>query len=475
MVAIRFGTDGWRAIIGDDFTFANVRVCAEALARDLSATGASGRGVVVGYDTRFGSDRFAAAVAEVLAAHDVHVWLCDRAAPTPAISYNVVRLSAGAGVVITASHNPASWNGFKVKSSQGGSSPPEDVARLEEQIVAVLADKADVPRVVLDKATSDGIVEPFDPNGPYLEQLGRLVDLGPILSADLLVVTDAMYGAGGGLMPRLFAGSAVRVVEINGRANPAFPGIAQPEPVAANLGRLTRAVPEIGAAIGLALDGDADRLGVVDEAGRYMTTLEVFSLLAHHLLGRRGIRAPICCTITMSAMVDKLGALYGVPVHRTSVGFKYVGPKMLETGSILGGEESGGYALRGHVPERDGMLSALLFMDAMVASGKKPSELLAELHDAVGPHTFNRLDLEFPESKREDISAGIASVEPAELAGLAVETIDRRDGVRFVLAGGWWAVARLSGTEPLVRLYAEAENTRQLEALLQALRELLKV
>ncbi len=341
-VAIRFGTDGWRAIIGDDFTFANVRVCAEALARDLSATGASGRGVVVGYDTRFGSDRFAAAVAEVLAAHDVHVWLCDRASPTPAISYNVVRLSAGAGVVITASHNPASWNGFKVKSSQGGSSPPEDVARLEKQIGTVLGDEADVPRVVLDRATSDGIVEPFDPNGPYLEQLGRLVDLGPILSADLLVVTDAMYGSGGGLMPRLFAGSAVRVVEINGRANPAFPGIAQPEPVAANLGRLRSAVPEIGAAVGLALDGDADRLGVVDEAGRYMTTLEVFSLLAHHLLGHRGIRAPISCTITMSAMVDKLGALYGVPVHRTSVGFKYVGPKMLETGSILGGEESGG-------------------------------------------------------------------------------------------------------------------------------------
>jgi len=474
-VAIRFGTDGWRAVIGDDFTFANVRVCAEAMTRDLVATGASSRGIVVGYDTRFGSDRFAAAVAEVLAAHDVHVWLCDRATPTPAVSYNVVRLSAGGGVVITASHNPASWNGFKVKSAQGGSDPPEDVARLEGHIEAVLREEADVPRVPLEKARTDGVVETFDPTNPYVEQLGRLVDLGPILSADLLVVTDAMYGAGGGLMPRLFAGSAVRVVEINGRANPAFPGIGQPEPVAANLGRLMSAVPEIGAAVGLALDGDADRLGVVGENGRYLTTLEVFSLLAHHLLARRGIRAPICCTITMSAMVDKLGARYGVPVHRTSVGFKYVGPKMLETDSILGGEESGGYALRGHVPERDGLLSALLFMDAMVASGKKPSELLAELHDAVGPHAFDRLDLAFPESQRRAISAAVATADPAELAGLQVETVDRSDGVRFILSGGWWVVARLSGTEPLVRLYAEAEDPERVKALLQALRKLLDV
>ena len=474
-MAISFGTDGWRAIIGEDFTFANVRVCAEALARDLAATGASTRGIVVGYDTRFGSDRFAAAVAEVLAAHDVHVWLCDGAAPTPAISYNVTRLSAAGGVVITASHNPASWNGFKVKSAQGGSSPPEDVARLEEHIAAVLREEAHVPRVDIDEAAAAGIVETFDPTGPYLDQLGRLVGLEPIRSADLLLVTDAMYGAGGGLMQRLFTGTAVRVVEINGRPNPAFPGIGQPEPVGANLGRLMSAVPEIGASVGLALDGDADRLGVVDENGRYLTTLEVFSLLAHHLLARRRISAPICCTITMSAMVDKLGALYNVPVHRTSVGFKYVGPKMLETDSILGGEESGGYALRGHVPERDGLLSALLFMDAMVASGKTPAQLLEELHGAVGAHAFDRLDLEFPEPERHAISTALATAEPDELAGLQVETVDRRDGVRFVLDGGWWAIARLSGTEPLVRLYAEAEDAARVKVLIEALRHLLKV
>ncbi|MBM3956934.1 MAG: phosphoglucomutase/phosphomannomutase family protein, partial [Gemmatimonadetes bacterium] len=277
-MAIRFGTDGWRAIIGEDFTFANVRVCAEALARDLSQTGAAAAGVVVGYDTRFGSDRFASATAEVLAAHNVHVWLCERAAPTPAVSHAVVRLSAGGGVVITASHNPAAWNGFKVKTAMGSSSPPEHVARLEERIAAVLKEGAEVSRLPLHAARQAGTVETFDPTGPYLEQLGRLVDRERLRSANLLVVADAMHGAGGGLVPRLFAGSRVRVVELNGRANPAFPGMDQPEPVAANLRRLMSTVPEVGAPVGLALDGDADRLGVVDENGRYLTTLEVFSL-----------------------------------------------------------------------------------------------------------------------------------------------------------------------------------------------------
>jgi len=474
-VSIRFGTDGWRALIAEDFTFANVRLCAEALARDLAATGAARRGVVVGYDTRFASDRFAAAVAEVLAAHDVRVWLCDGPAPTPAVSYAVTSHSAGGGVVITASHNPAAWNGFKVKSADGGSSPPEDVARLEEQIAGVVETGAEIARTPLDEAVAGGTVETFDAITPYLEQLGRVVNLEPILAADIRVAADAMYGAGAGLMPRLFAGSSVRVAELNGRINPAFPGIGQPEPVATNLERLMTTVPEVGADVGLALDGDADRLGVVDENGRYLTTLEVFSLLTHHLLARRGVRAAVCCTITMSAMVEKLGAHFGVPVHRTEVGFKYVGPKMLETDAILGGEESGGYAMRGHVPERDGLLSALLFLDAMVASGKKPSELLAALHDLVGPHAFDRIDLEFPDSERHAIAARLTGAEPGELAGLPVDSVDRRDGVRFVLEGGRWAIARLSGTEPLVRLYAEAEDRGRVDALLGDLRTLLGV
>jgi len=469
-VAIKFGTDGWRAIIAEDFTFANVRICAEALARELTAGG-----VVVGYDTRFASDRFAAAVAEVLAAHDIHVWLCDGATPTPAVSYNVARLSAGGGVVITASHNPASWNGFKVKSADGGSDTPESVARLERNIDAILSDGTDVHYPSLDEAKASGTVELLDATTPYLEQLSRLVPLEPIVSSDLLVMVDAMYGAGGGLAPRFLGGGSLRLVEINGRPNPAFPGIGQPEPVGANLGRLTSGVPEIGADVGLALDGDADRLGVVDENGQYLTTVEVFSLLAHHLLARKGIRGPISCTLTMTGMVDKLGAKYGVPIHRTAVGFKYVGPKMLETDSILGGEESGGYALRGHVPERDGMLSALLFLDAMVASGKKPSELLAELHDEVGPHAFDRLDLEFPESQRKTVVATLDEVEPTELAGLAVEAIDRTDGVRFALAGGWWAMVRLSGTEPLLRIYAEGETLETARSLIAGLRKLLNV
>lgn len=472
-MTIRFGTDGWRAIIAEDYTFANVRACAEALARNLA--GQETRGVVVGFDTRFASDRFAAAVAEVLAAHDFHVWLCDCATPTPAVSYNVVRLSAAGGVVITASHNPAAWNGFKVKSALGGSDPPESVTRLEQHLDMVMNESGNVPAVPLDRALEEGTVEKIDAVGPYLDRLKELVDMQGILSSRSRVVVDSMFGAAGGLMPRLFAGNEARIVEMNGRVNPAFPGMGRPEPVGSNLSRLMSTVPELGADVGLAFDGDADRLGVVDENGKYLTTLEVFSLLAHHLLGRRKIKAPVSCTITMSAMVDKLGAHYGVPVHRTAVGFKYVGPKMLKSQSVLGGEESGGYALRGHVPERDGMLSGLLFIDAMVTSGKKPSELLAELHELVGPHAFDRLDLEFPEAEREAIRNRMAEMEPDSIAGIRVEEIDRIDGVRIVLEDGWWVVVRLSGTEPLIRLYAEGKDSTMVKSLLADLRNQLAV
>ncbi|MFW6174570.1 MAG: phosphoglucomutase/phosphomannomutase family protein [Chloroflexota bacterium] len=475
---IRFGTDGWRAVIAEDYTFDNVRACAQGYAEELKASGSPDQGVVIGWDTRFGSDRFAAAVAEVLAANGIPCLLSDRAVPTPGASYSVMARKAAGGIVITASHNPGDYNGFKVKSAAGGSASPEAVTEIEGRIEGVLAGKSDVKRIPLQKAESDGLVERFDPIGPYLEQLRGFVDVERIRSFGMNIAVDSMYGAGGGLFSRLLEGGNASITEINGEPNPAFPGIGQPEPVEANLERLSKLVSESHADVGLAFDGDADRLGLIDENGVYISTLKGFSSIAHHMLERRGERGAIVSTITMSSMVDRLGEHYGVETPRTAVGFKFVGPKMSEVNALIGGEESGGYAFRGHVPERDGLLSGLLFLEAMVVSGKRPSELLTELEEITGPHEFNRLDLHFDEARRDEIKNVMATAEPGELGGLPTHSTDRQDGVKFFLGKDGaeaWGIVRLSGTEPLVRIYSEAPDDGRVDAVISDLRGMLGI
>ncbi len=466
---IQFGTDGWRAIIAEDFTFENVRACAEAVARNLVATGRADQGLVVGFDTRYGSMRFAQAVVEVVNGYGIATHTFDDAAPTPACSFAVVDHSAANGVMITASHNPPEWNGFKVKSSVGGSATPGEVAQIEEH----LADVLDRKSVSHDRNQATNTI--FDVVGPYIEQLHRVIDVAPIKAKPLKVVVDAMHGSGAGIIPQVLAGGLIEVTEIRSEHNPNFPGMDQPEPIEHNLKPLSAAVRELGADVGIALDGDADRVGIADENGRYFSTLEVFSLLTDHFMGRRNERGGVACTITMSSMVDKLSAHYGAPIYRTEVGFKYVGPAMIDNGCSMGGEESGGYAFKGHVPERDGSLSGLIFLEAMVMSGKKPSELLSDLHALVGPHTFRRIDVSYEESERANLAKLVASTSPSSLGGLAIESDDRRDGVRFNLEGGSWAVVRMSGTEPLVRIYAETPDAESLEAVLNELSSILGV
>jgi phosphomannomutase len=470
--AIRFGTDGWRAIIAEDFTFDNVRACAQGLADEMNSSGEAGKGLVVAYDTRFASERFADAVAEVAAANGIKVHLVDRPTPTPAGSFAVTHLKAGGGGFITASHNPGSYNGFKVKTPLGNSAPPDMVSRLEKRIAGVLAGASPVKRIRIADALQSGMVTKFDPTPPFMSQMERLLDLKRFRQGRLKVVVDSMFGAGAGYLPRLLQGGNLQVVELHGERNPAFPGFAQPEPVASNLKQLAEAVRIERADLGLALDGDADRLGVIDETGRYLSTLEVFSLIAHHLLARRGDRGAIVCTITMSSMVERLGKKYGVEVLRTPVGFKFVGPKMLEANALMGGEESGGYAFRGHIPERDGILSGLLFLEAVVTSGERPSELLKELHAITGPHHFQRIDLEFDEARRSEIQMRVTEAQPREIGGFSVDKIDRTDGIRLLFSSGAWAVMRFSGTEPLIRVYAEAADKPQVDRLLKSLREL---
>ena len=468
---IQFGTDGWRAIIADDFTFSNVRACAEAVARNLKAAGRADQGLVVGFDTRFGSVKFAQAVADVVNGLGIATHTFDVAAPTPACSFAVVDHAAANGVMITASHNPPEWNGFKVKSSAGGSATPDEVAQIELHLADVLDRKAEVSMSTTGKASNTV----FDVMGPYIEQLHRVIDVAPIRSQPLKVVVDAMHGSGAGVLPAMLADGAIEVTEIRSDHNPNFPGMNQPEPIEQNLKPLSAAVRELGADVGIALDGDADRVGIVDENGRYFSTLEVFSLLTDHFMGRRNERGGVACTITMSSMVDKLSTHYGAPVYRTPVGFKFVGPAMTDNGCSMGGEESGGYAFKGHVPERDGSLSGLLFLEAMVMSGKKPSELLTDLHALVGPHTFKRIDVSYEESQRAELAKMVETVSPDSFGGLSIESDDRRDGVRFNLAGGSWAVARMSGTEPLIRMYAETPDEASLQAVLADLSETLSL
>ena len=457
---IRFGTDGWRAIIGDDYTFSNVRACAAAVARDLIAINQSRRGIAVGYDTRFQSEEFARAAAEVIANYGIPVQRTDRPLPTPALSYAVTTMGAASGVMITASHNPPEWNGFKVKSEAGGSAPPEQVDRIEAHLPDALADAG------LKVGSAVAPIETVDMVSPYLKQLSRMVDIERIKSAGLRVAVDSMHGSGAGIVAALLEGGATEVSEIRSEINPAFPDMKQPEPVEDNLSPLISTIKSGGFDVGVATDGDADRLGVVAENGVYVTTLEVFSMLFHHLKRRRELPGGAACAITMSSMMDRLTEHHGVDLQRTPVGFKFVGPAMIDNACVLGGEESGGYAFAGHIPERDGPLSALFFLESMAMSGKSPTELLAEIHEITGPHTFRRIDIEFTPDQRERIASAVNGDAPKNLGGVEIVTEDRRDGVRLDLRDGGWAVVRMSGTEPLVRVYAEASNVELRDAIL---------
>lgn len=480
---IEFGTDGWRAIIAEDFTFPNVRAVALSAARLLKQSGLASRGMVVGYDTRFGSDRFAEAVAEVVTAAGVPVALADRFCPTPAVSYNVLRRHAGGAIVITSSHNPASWNGLKYKPDYAGSASPEVVAQLEAPLAEILS--GEIARMPLDEAKSAGLLQTFDARSPYLQRLGELVDLETLRAAGLRVAVDSMYGAGQGYLAELLDGGRTEVTEIHADQNPNFPGIHAPEPITRNLDALATMMQERfdplsapGATqvpafdVGIATDGDADRLGVMDENGVFVTQLQVFALLTYYFLAVRGERGPIVRSVTTSRMVDRLGEMYGVPVYETAVGFKYLGPKMMEENALLGGEESGGYGFRGHVPERDGILAGLYFVDLMARAGKRPSELLQELYAKVGPHYYDRADVEFDPTQKDAILKRMAAARPGEVAGLRVTSTNTIDGYLYNLEGGGWLLVRFSGTEPLMRIYTEVPSQELVPKVLAAGKQL---
>jgi len=373
-----------------------------------------------------------------------------------------MKRAAGA-IIITASHNPAIWNGFKFKTENGASAPNEVTDAIEAHISQILA-TGQINQLPLAEAMDRRLIESVDLDPAYLEQVNQLIDLEGLRWAKLNIVVDSMYGAGAGYFHRLLTGGNIKIKEINGERNPSFPGI-QPEPIAPHLAKLAASVKRRRASVGLATDGDADRIGIIDEQGTFLTQLQVFALLALYMLEIRGERGPIVKTITTSSMLYRLGELFQVPVYETAVGFKYVAPIMLAHRALIGGEESGGYGFRGHIPERDGILAGLYFLDLMVRTGKTPSALIDHLYDWVGPHYYYRTDTEFPEEARPAIINRLQYDPPQVIDGVPVVKTDTVDGYRFTLADTSWLLIRFSGTEPVLRIYAETDSSSRAQRL----------
>lgn len=461
---IAFGTDGWRGRIADDYTFDSVRRCAQGFARYLLDKHGEESSVVIGHDMRFGSEAFATTAAEVMAGNGISTMLIEGPSPTPVISHAVVDHGASGAINITASHNPPKDNGFKVRNRYGGAIKPSNLKAIEAWIPP---EPDGIPRLALEDAKESGVVRLINPSASYIEQIGRLVDLEGIQRAGITVGADVMWGNGAGWFTQLLSGGATQVHEFHNVRNPSFPDMIRPEPIPPNVDAGLALAHASGADIVLITDGDADRLGVGDERGGFIDQLRVYALLAYYFLEVRGERGPIVKTLSTTTMLTKLAKKYDVPIYETGVGFKYVAPKMLEVEAMVGGEESGGYAFRGHVPERDGILAGLFLLDLMVRTESKPTQLIDSLFDLVGPHYYDRIDNPLDPSQRDEYRARIEAADPEQVGGLRVTGQNRTDGYKFELEDGGWLLIRFSGTEPIVRVYCETMHQDRVQPILE--------
>jgi alpha-D-glucose phosphate-specific phosphoglucomutase len=466
-MTIHFGTDGWRAVISDTFTFANLRLVAQAIADFVREEGESETPeVVVGFDTRFLSDRYAAEVARVMAGNGIVAHLTRADCPTPALSYAIVHQRAAAGVIITASHNPPRYNGLKLKAAFGGSALPAQARQVEGHL-ARNQDTARGPNVMdYQKALDAELIRRFDPAWPYYEHLTHLVDLDVISTGELRVVTDAMYGSGRKCIADMLARTRCRVREIRGEMNPGFGGI-HPEPIARYLNALSAAIQSDHADVGLATDGDADRIGAMDAQGNFVDPHHIFALVLRHLVEKRGWRGRVVRSVSTTRMVDRLAERYGLPLVETPVGFNHIADHMLQGDVLIGGEESGGISVKGHIPEGDGVLMGLLLLEVVAAAGVPLHELAEQLQEDVGPACYSRQDLRLrhPVSKQKMVTR-LAQEAPSRLAGEEVIDVQTVDGVKYLLADDSWLLIRPSGTEPVLRVYAEGRGPDMVAELL---------
>ena len=456
---IKFGTDGWRGVIADDYTFENVRRVGNAIAHYVHENEDPSRGLVVGYDTRFCSRTFAESTSDVLAASGIAVLLSDDYTPTPALSYAVVNLRAAGGVMITSSHNPYNWNGVKYKAGYGGSATPAIIKSIESAL--------DAPRI----ERAGGRVTPADFKTPYIAALKKFVDLGAIQKAGFKFAIDAMYGSGRGVLKGIFTDAGIDHLEIRGELNPLFPGI-NPEPILPHIALLQETVVRERCQAGLATDGDADRLGAVAEDGSFVDSHKIYSVILEWLLKRKQWPGEVVRAYNTTRMIDRIAAKYGRKMHECGIGFKYICDLMLERDILIGGEESGGIGVRRHLPERDGILNSLLLANIMAEEGKPLGQLVHDLQEEYGEHHYARTDLHLTQEVKEEAMRRVEA-KPAKLGRFRVLDVGTLDGVKFFLdaptngnGAEAWVLVRASGTEPLLRIYCEAATPELVSEIL---------
>jgi phosphomannomutase len=462
---IKFGTDGWRGVIAEDFTYENVRKVAHAIARYVVRAEKPGSGIVVGFDMRFGSENFARAAAEAIASTGTPVWLAAEACPTPAVSLLVRQRNAGGGIQITASHNPYRWNGVKFKASYGSSASPVIVAQVEAELAKVLRDG--VPPLPPQKDR----IHSLDVRTPYLETLDNLVDWERLKSSRFRYVIDPMHGAGRGLLRELFRRHGIETHEIRGTRDPLFGGV-NPEPIEPHVEALRRAVIDGRYDAGFALDGDADRIGAIDRNGAFVTPHQIFAILLWHLAGTRNLTGDVAKTFSTTKMIDKIAAKFGRKLWETPIGFKYICDRMLEGEIVVGGEESGGIATKLYLPERDATVSALLLAEVMAWHGKRLDELVAMLHREFGEHHYGRVDLTLRDGQKEKAIARFSDAQFDRLLDWPIVRREDLDGVKVYLGEIGWVMVRASGTERMLRVYSETtrpETTQRALAEVTAL------
>jgi phosphomannomutase len=477
-MTIHFGTDGWRGVISDTFTFHNLRLISQAIADAVasedwlngeadSATQPDRKRMVVGFDTRFLSDRYAVEAARVLAANGYRVHLTMADVPTPTLSYAVKHLGAIAGIMITASHNAPRYNGVKLKSTYGGSALPEQCRRVEVYLNDNEARGRGPNLMDFEQARTAGLLERFNPTQAYYEHLRKLIDFDAITDHPMRVVVDSMFGSGRGLIKGILQGTGCEVFEVRSEMNPGFGGI-HPEPIGRYLGALAGSIAAGHGQLGLATDGDADRIGAMDGRGQFVDAHRIMALSLRYLVERRGWRGKVVKTISTTQMINRLGDRYGLEVVETPVGFNHIADHILHDDVLIGGEESGGMTFRGHIPEGDGVLMGLLILEMVAAFDAPLEDLVADLLAQVGPVHYERLDLRLarPVAKPRMVERLQTQVPPS-IGGVEVSSVSSLDGVKYVLSDDSWLLIRPSGTEPVLRVYAEASEPGMVEELLK--------
>jgi phosphomannomutase len=461
MTSIKFGTDGWRGIIAEDFTFANARVVAQAIARYVVRCEDARNGVIIGYDHRFASDEIASATADVISSTGTPVFLTDKPCPTPAVSLLVKQRGAAGGLMITASHNPYPWNGIKYKASYGSSALPSIVAQIESDLAAV--QRANVAPLPPQK----NLVQTLEPREPYLDTLEKLVDWKRLRDSGFRFVSDPMHGSAAGLLPKLLRRNGVTCDEIRGTRDPRFGGV-HPEPIEPHIDALRQAVLAGKFDAGLCADGDGDRIGAIDRDGSFVNPHQIFALLLWHLAGTRNLPGDVAKTFSVTKLIDKVAAKFGRKLHETPIGFKYICELMLEQNILIGGEESGGIGTNLYIPERDATVSALLLAELMAWHGKSLGELLAVLTAEFGEYHYGRVDLDLKPGQKEKATAYFSNSKLSSILELPVVHREDLDGIKLYLSDGGWVMVRASGTENLLRVYSETSRADTTQRVLKA-------